>query len=319
MLQVEDIYLRLPVNDAVFEAQQHVDVPYFDNGYLDEHLCKVTDPSSLSTMASAVQITSIWSDIFTNIFRSTHQSQDSYQASAERFYVDCNNKLSRWLDNLPANIKDNTSSLNQCASDGKLGSFVSLHAIYHAAFMRMNRSVRCSILPASTFSRSVTEAIDHARRLLYMTQTVSDIVHRSQDSYSQGVEQQDIEFPLSSAMAGYAVLSAVDVLSAGGKLELCAATISLIDSGLAVFEQLGRYWASAKMQYKAIKGRRNRLQQCLESDIPANIKAWKCKASLDTSYPRGQDVCYDADDTYGVAFLHSIRVDVSKEEIILID
>ena len=319
MLQMGDIFLRLPVKDAVYEAQQHSEVAYFDNGFLSDSLCKVKAPSELSTMAFAVQITSIWSDIFTNVFRSCHQSQDSYQASAEQFYAECNHRLSIWLDSLPANIKNNASGLDQCFSNSKLGSFVSLHSIYHAAFVRMNRSVRCSILPASTFTRSVKEAIDHAQRLLEMIKTVSDIIHQSKGPQLNGYEHHHVEFPLSSAMAGYAVLSAVDVVSAGGRLDTSADTISLIDAGLAVFERLGRYWASSRMQCKAIKGRRDRLKQCLDSNVTESKMAWKCKASLDTSYPKGQDVCYCADDIHGEAFLRCLGVDVTREEILLIE
>lgn len=320
MLQSEDIYLRLPCEETVYEAQEYAETPFLNNGVVDRKLCQSTGKIKIGSMAFSVQISSIWSDVLSRISRSSHQSQDTYQADLENLYMASNQRLSSWMQSLPPHLLYSQSNLASCVSDGNVGVFVSLHAVYHTAIMKLNRNNRYSLLPASTFARYIITALEHARQLLQMIQTIESITNKPQACCTTAPNQQNSnEYAFSTPFVGYAILAAVDIISAGGALASCPDTILMIQSTLTVFERLNRFWASARVQSKAVKMRLDQLTQYLESKSLGSKRAWKCKNPLDVSFGKGQDMLYTDDDMQGEALLHCLKVDVRREDIVLVE
>ena len=65
-MQKEDIKLRLPCDDDLYEEDQaETRTPFFDNGYIDKRLTRLDERSTApGMMAYLVQLTAILGDIF---------------------------------------------------------------------------------------------------------------------------------------------------------------------------------------------------------------------------------------------------------------
>lgn len=123
----------------------------------------------------------------------------------------------------------------------------------------------------------------------------------------------------STPFVGYAILSAVDVLSAGGLLRSYANVIVLIENGLAIFGRFGRVWASARVQSKAIRGRLDRLVEAISSKAAASKRAWKCITPLDTNFGSEHDIFYDIQDKCAMNLLSHFVLKISENEVLLIN
>lgn len=320
MLHNGDTYLRLPCEDRRYEDQEYVDTPYFDNGLVDEKLCAVAERSSLGPMAFSVQISSLWSEILGHVFRSSHGSSHQYVNDFESFYSHINRELLSWTRSLPSYLTYSKSNATICVSSGDIGSFVSLHAIYHSAIIKLNRNIRHALLSSSIISRNIQAAFDHARQLLETLQMIGRTTYGVQtSSHLTEDEAHPVAIAYSTPFVGYAIFSAVDVLSAGGSLKTYASTIALMESGLIVFEKLNRFWASARQQSKAIRWRLDRLTESVSSKAAVDKIAWKCRAPLENNFERDQDAFYDAEDKSGVGFLGHLGLETEGNEVLFVD
>ena len=320
MLQSQDTYLRLPCEETQYAEQECLNTPYYDNGIIDKRLCETIRGSNLGLMAFSVQISSIWSEILAHVFRSSQLASTHYLDDFHSFSDFANEKLASWVRNLPSHLSYTKPGATHCISNGDVSSFISLHAIYHTALITLNRKVRHALLPASSLGRCINKAIDHARHLLQMVQMIEAAGHDVQNfsSPSKGsFPPADLAF--STPFIGYAILSAVDVLSAGGLLKSYASTVALVESNLAIFDQLNRFWATARSQSKAIRGRLDRLMECVNSKAAADKSAWKCTHPLDPGFGTDQDVFYDDHDERGVNLLVHCGTSIPEEEILLVD
>ena len=320
MLQSQDTYLRLPCEETQYEEQECLNTPYFDNGIIDKRLCETTKGSNLGLMAFSVQISSIWSEVLAHVFRSSQLASTHYLDDFQSFSNFANEKLALWERDLPSHLSCTKPGATHCISNGDVSSFVSLHAIYHTALITLNRKVRHALLPVSTLARCVNKAIDHARRLLQMVQMIEAAGHDVQYSLSTNkAPSPSVDLAFSTPFIGYAILSAVDVLSAGGLLKSYASTVALVESNLAIFDRLNRFWATARSQSKAIRGRLDRLMECVNSKAAADKSAWKCTHPLDPGFGTDQDVFYDDHDQRGVNLLDHCGITIPEDEILLVD
>lgn len=247
-------------------------------------------------MAYYAQIASIWGDVLANIYRSPHQSVERYSADHEAFHITIHQRLHSWQSNLPEYLRYNASNTNASIENGYLGTFISLHTVYHATIMKLNRNIRHAHLSSAIVKRSLHEARHHALQLLEILQTLSR-AERPKATTSvplQTDQQQQLRIPFSTPFAGYAVLTAIDILSAGGSLERSAFTSILrtMDGGMRVVEELSQFWSSARAQCKAIWRRVEQLADDATRDEAVGKKVWVARRPLDKTFGSEQDCFY---------------------------
>ncbi|KAL6722122.1 hypothetical protein ACLMJK_001228 [Lecanora helva] len=320
MLRGKDIHLRLPCEEEPYEYQDGAVTAYFDNRKIGEGLPEPAGRSSLGSMALSVQITTIWSEILAHAPQKSHSSSEHYMKQFRSFYDSVSQDLLCWLNNLPTRFQFSQSNAAICMSNGDIGSFVSLHAIYHTAVVNLNRNVCSAFLTDSNLSHYMRKALNHARHLLEMMHIIEKTIYDSESLFAASGEKYHPQpTAYSTPFIGYAILSAVDVLSAGGLLKTCASTVSLMESSLVVFERLHRFWASARLQSKAIQGRVDVLSEMIGSKDATHKQAWKCTKPLDTAYKESQDLFYDDDDKTGLRFLSQLGSQITEEDVLLVD
>lgn len=321
----EDTFVRLPCTEEVYERQQAVETPYFDNELTDQRLCRNESPSKLGPMAYYAQIASIWGDVLANIYRSPHQSVERYSADHEAFHITIHQRLLSWKSNLPEHLLYNVSNTSASIQNGYMGTFISLHTIYHATIMKLNRNIRHAHLSTTSVSRSLHEARHHAVQLLEMLQTLSKAGRpKALTSVPTQTHQQQLKIPFSTPFAGYAVLTAIDILSAGGSLEPSAFTsiLSVMNGGLGVVEELSLFWASARAQSKAIWRRVEQLVENATGDDAMGKKAWISRKPLDKTFGAEQDVFYSESMQHSsgaaINLLKSLDLHAEDDEILII-
>lgn len=247
-------------------------------------------------MAYYAQIASIWGDVLANIYRSPHQSVERYSADHDAFHITTHQRLRSWRSSLPEYLRYNASNTNASIENGYMGTFISLHTVYHATIMKLNRNIRHAHLSSAGVKRSLHEARHHALQLLEILQTLSKAERPKAITSvpTQMDQQQQLRIPFSTPFAGYAVLTAIDILSAGGSLEPTAFTsiLSIMNGGLSVIEELSQFWSSARAQCKAIRRRIAQLAEEATRDEAVGKKVWIARRPLDKTFGSEQDVFY---------------------------
>lgn len=292
----EDTFIRLPCDEDIYENQEPVTTPYFDNELTDQRLCQNVVPSKLGPMAYYAQISSIWGDVLANIYRSPHQSIERYSADHEAFHITIHQRLASWKASLPEYLSYSNPNTRASINNGYVGTFISLHTIYHATVMKLNRGIRHAHLPTSSVSRAIQEATHHALQLLDIMLNLSSAERQKVfTSTPSRLSQQQLKIPFSTPFAGYAILVAIDILSAGGSLDPAALAkrFRIIHGGLKVTEELGQFWASARAQRKVIRKRVEQLAESTTSEEAAGKKTWIMRSPLDKTFGGHQDAFYN--------------------------
>lgn len=320
----EDTSVRLPCTEEVYNNQEAVQTPYFDNELTDQRLCQVVKPSKLGPMAYYAQISSIWGDVLSNIYRSPHQSMERYSADHEAFHITIHQRLASWKSSLPVYLSYNASNTRAIINNGYMGTFISLHTIYHATIMKLNRHIRHAQLSSATVKRSIQEANHHAIQLLKMMRTLSEAGRQEvPNSVPTQIDQQQFKIPFSTAFAGYAVLTATDILTAGGSIDPAyfKATLGLMNGGLKVVEGLSQFWASARAQCKAICRRVEQLAKDASAEDAAGKKMWIARRPMDKTFDGDQDAFYNESMQHPaerVKFLQNLGLQAEESEILVV-
>lgn len=320
----EDTFIRLPCREEVYNRQEPVNTPYFDNELTDQRLCQIGNPSELGPMAFYAQISSIWGDVLANIYRSPHQSVERYSADHEAFHITIHQRLHSWKSSLPEYLSYNTFNTTASINNGYVGTFISLHTIYHSTIMKLNRNIRHADLSPTSVARSTQEATYHAIQLLEMMQVLAN-AERQKVTTSTPTQtyQQQRRIPFSTPFVGYAILTAIDILSAGGSLDQKSFTgmLRVMNGGLSIVEELSQFWASARAQCKAIWRRVGKLAEDATAKDSAKRKAWITRRPMDKTFGGDQDIFYNESMQYPsgrMKFLSDLNVDVRDDEILIV-
>ncbi|KAK3707658.1 hypothetical protein LTR37_012006 [Vermiconidia calcicola] len=269
LIKPQDIFLRLPCTDDMFERSIASDVPYFPNETLDPTYSVLTPASPIAPMAWLVLVAGMWGDVNDFIFRTVHRPASSYRETYESFYNDFSNRSQGWLSRLPEHLLYSEANLDRSIQQGYTGTFVSMHAVHHLAHMKLNRYLRHSAVPEFVY-RNIRAAHHHSHELLEIMKGLR-VANRQIHEPSEG---QPRVFSFSTPFPGYATLAAIDIVSAGGRESNVKKTLEEIDSGLACLRELSNYWSSATDQSRACQKRFYQIQTVLTSGSKARSGAW---------------------------------------------
>ena len=285
LIHPEDIFLRLPMAESAYEAQEELSTPLFNNGFVDPSLCIPNSSSVLGSMAHLINISCIWHDTLAFIYRSVHNYQQSASATVryETHHKSIMTRLHDWNASLPNHLTWSQSNLHTSIRLGYVGTFLSIHSLYHCSAMKLNRHLRWEILSPEAATRNIHLATHHAKAYLFAIHSLARIDrgrrrHRLSTSLS-GIStspsaspfstapssSNELAFTFSTPFTGYAILTAVDILTSCGPLDSLSELITLVDNGLEIIEELGDFWNSAAVQFRLVQGRQQELVRLLEA------------------------------------------------------
>lgn len=311
----------------MYDKQEETTTPYFDNGISDPLFSQASDESPLGIMAYLVQITSIWGDVSAYLYRSEHWPRATYMAEYEKFHRSICARLALWHSSLPTSFLPKATNMAESLRGGYIGTFISIHSLYHSSFMMLNRYIRHAELPQDRIAHNIREAVCHAERLLFLmeellrtgryfhaTSTATQHPHRRND--------ESHEFVFSTPFPGYAILMAIDILGAAGSTEASfPEVLRIMNNGLDIVRGLSTFWASAKDQKKAITGRIEGLANAVLDHGP-ELRAWVVSVPMEKTAGADQDVFYPGRSRSGAegrVLLKALGVDTEEDEILHIE
>ena len=316
----EDTFARLPCGEEMYEKQETTTTSYFDNGIGDPLFSQASDEPPLGIMAYLVQITSIWGDVSAYMYRSEHWPCETYVVDYENFHRSIYARLASWHSSLPTSFLLKATNIAESLKGGYVGTFISIHSLYHTSFMMLNRYIRHAELPRDRITRNIREAVCHAEQLLFLMEELSRTVrhfHPTQHSHRRSDESRGFVF--STPFPGYAILIAIDILGAAGSTEASfPEVLRIMNNGLDIVRGLSTFWASAKDQKKAIMARIEGLANAVLDNEPES-RAWVVSVPMEKTAGADQDVFYPGRTRLGEqgqVLLKALGVNAKADEIL---
>ncbi|KAL4929680.1 Zn(II)2Cys6 transcription factor [Aspergillus undulatus] len=236
-------FLRLPCREEIYEAQEYTTVPFFQT-FLNQVPSHDSELSGLSAMALLVDVTSIWGDVSDHVFRLSLIPAESYNQLFEEFYGNMVRRSEQWLSRLPKHLTFTAVNLERSIQGRKVDAFILIHLLYHASLLKLNRYTRSQLLRPGKAKQYVHTARNHAAEILRTALAL--IRYVSDYNVSPLTTEPTPRATLLSPFLAYVILSAIDVLSAGGQIIDLPECINLIHGGLDVVRDLSCFWGSIR-------------------------------------------------------------------------
>lgn len=289
VVSIEDAFVKLPCLEAAYESGMPCDTPLFDYELLNRFAPKTP---VLGHMAYLCLISALWGDVLTFTGRAVRRPDTGYEQHYEPFYTKTYERLEGWHAMLPPNLRYSTQNLERSIAEGTVGTFMSLHALYHATIIRLNRQIRISAMPADKISRNIEHAFKNASNFLSMMHSLALTNRQRRNDTS--------EYFFSTPFPGYALMLSIDVLSAAGISTTLPELIDTVGTTMSCIDELATFWASARAQQKAVS---NRLRQLTDiamehkhgADHGHAVRYWRIGESLDVAFGK-DDAMYKADE-----------------------
>ncbi|KAG9193258.1 hypothetical protein G6011_03293 [Alternaria panax] len=291
-INLEDAFVRLPCLDNMYDASTPCDAPFFDEELLGRSA--ITRPV-LGNMACLCLISTLWGEVLTFTSRAARRPDSVYERHYDTFYTKMNEKLDAWHAMLPENLHYTPQNLDNSITDGHASTFLSMHALYCATIIRLNRQVRVGVLPMDKIRRNLERTLRMASTFLSMMLPLSPTNRQRRPPLTTTPE-----FSLSAPFPGYALMLSIDVLTSAGLVTSLPAFIQTLNTTLACMDELAGFWVPAKAQQKTVS---NRIKQL--TDIAAqegqDIRTgkygnfWRISDSLDMTFGN-DDALYKTED-----------------------
>jgi hypothetical protein len=200
-------------------------------------------------------------------------------------------KLDAWSAMLPANLRYSTVNLENSVNEGNAGTFVSLHALYHAAIIRLNRHVRVSAMPTEKLRRNIEYSVHHASNFLSLMLSLASV-----NSQQRHPLHASSEFLFSTPFPGYALMLSIDVLTTAGTFSTLPNLIETVSTATTCIEELASFWASARAQHRAVSNRLSQLRNIAVQEGQgvrngSYGRFWKINDSLETVFGNDDAMC----------------------------
>ncbi|RHZ69601.1 hypothetical protein CDV55_107899 [Aspergillus turcosus] len=241
---MDTAYLRMPCREEVFEAQQYATVPYFQS-FLNQPPASTDDElSELSAMALLIEMVSLWGEVSDHVFRLSLVPVESSTTPFEDFYATICQRADAWIARLPEHLRFSAVNMERSVRARKPDPFFSIHLLYHAIMMKLNRHARGQDSRAEFVSRHVRMARTHAAETLRIALALAHYT-AEYDASRIAIDSAPWQATILNPFLGYVILSAVDILSAAGLVADMPECVKLIRGGLEPVKELGRFWESS--------------------------------------------------------------------------
>ncbi|EAT81624.2 hypothetical protein SNOG_11125 [Parastagonospora nodorum SN15] len=291
VISIEDTYVRLPCPDDMYEASTPCDAPFFDE---DIFSGRAPVQPRLGLMAYLCLISILWGDVLTFTGRAARRPTSDYERHYETFYAKMYEKLDAWYGMLPPDLQYSPANLDRSMVDGYVGTFVSLHALYHAAIIRLNRHIRVGAMTTEHIRRNLQDSFRHASSFLSMMHSLSPMSrqHRLPATLSS-------EFIFSTPFPGYALMLSIDVLTSAGTFSNLPKLIETVRTAVSCIDELANFWDSARAQHKAVSNRLDQLTEVAAQERQgvrngSHGQFWRIDNSLEMAFGK-DDAVFNAE------------------------
>ena len=240
ILNTEDIFANLPTDVRSFEEQRAVATPPFEPHFSSLGRSR----TAVGIMGYLVELTAVWGDVMTCIYRLSHRGID-YGFDFAKFLHGTMSRLEDWRASLPSAFTFSAANLSTIAREDQ-GTLILMHLVYHLTVIKLHRHVHPRFLTAAAKLHHAWISQEHAHRLLDIVCVVA------KDS---GMGRSSMPPPFTS----FAILEVTDVLSAEGGLRDLGRLVDGLALAHSVLEVLGSIWEDAKVHRMAMDHRLDKL------------------------------------------------------------
>lgn len=307
VIDSKDVYLRLPCDLGSFEAQIESTNPHFD---ISTPSITSAKANKLGSMAYLLIISSIWGDVMANIYRTACRPDQMHPVS-ETAYTNFHNTITKhlesWEASLPSTLQYSTVNLERSMHEGVFGTFTTIHTLYHTTQIKLNRYHRPGDVSASQLERNIRKAYTSARELLRIANTLAENMTMEQRHTIKPGEISPIKSEFSNPFAGYAIMNAIDLVSAKGRRIEAPKLLKALDGARAVLRQLENFWHSARTASRLMERRIEELEEIAGwneerkmskggvLDVDGTGRAsWEMEESMEMGFAKGLDGVYKA-------------------------
>ena len=329
MLQSQDTFLRLPCTEMLYSLSGPSKAPCLKSDHQHSDIHQTYEASALGPMAHLVEISTIWGDVSTYIYRhSRNTATEEDSLNFESHYRSILKRLSTWQESLPKDLINTPANLSLTTQHHTLSTLLSLHTLYHTTLMRLNRHSPPQSPPSFSNNRNHHAARTHATDLLDLIATLTTatrLPHRPLPPSASFLTSFPPEScpPLAGipAFTAYAILLAIDILTAGGSTapESLAPLLQSMTTAFAVVDEMAGCWKSVGGMRDIILAR----LEGLEKDGKVERGGfWRCRKALDRGVEgKVWDICYtgavDAFEDDG--FFKMLGEDVEEARVVYLD
>lgn len=292
VISLEDAFVRLPCPENVYETSAACDAPFYD-----EDLLRGQSSSShnLGDMAHLCLISAMWGEVLTFTGRAARRPDTGYERHYEQFYNKIYERLEAWHSMLPTHLRYTPQNLDASISGGYVGTFISIHALYHATLIRLNRHIRIHALPTDKVQRNIEQAVRYASMFVAIMHALAPA-----SRHQRLPPNVTTEFLFSTPFPGYALMLSIDVLTSAGTFSTLPNLIETVGMTLTCVDELAGSWASARIQHRTISSRLKQLTDTAlqegQTNSPNNHGSfWRLRDSLETAFGN-DDALYRSDD-----------------------
>lgn len=225
----ENIYLRLPSDLRNFEEQLDSRSPMFNPHDLSITR-SIDQPQEVASYL--VSVVHIWAECQSSVYNLTHRPESSEAEFSRTRHLA--SKLEHWQAVIPSRLVSMPSNLETAAAYGQLGSFLTMHLLYHHASMTLNRYTRASRSLSAEVKR------EHVSKCRYHATETMELLER----LDRLVRARPMALSVVPPMIALSVVEAVDVLSASRPLSAVNAVLDnirvvkpLVDSMCGIWEE----------------------------------------------------------------------------------
>ncbi|KAK0719920.1 hypothetical protein B0H67DRAFT_170067 [Lasiosphaeris hirsuta] len=249
IVNTEDIFTRLPADVRSFEDQRTTATPAFEPYFSSLE----QSSTEVGIMGYLIQLVSIWGDVMTSIYRLSHRGT-RYNFDFSKFHRTTMSRLDDWRSSLPAPLQFSPANLSTIAREDQ-GTLILMHVLYHLTITKLHRHVHPRFLNVPLRTQYAHIVRDHAHKLL-------DVVCIVAKDGSMG------RISMPPPFTSFAILEAVDVLSAEGAVHELPRLIDGLALARSVLEILGTVWEDAKVHQMAMDHRLDRLASLRDCATP---------------------------------------------------
>ncbi|KAK2782253.1 hypothetical protein FQN52_000986 [Onygenales sp. PD_12] len=264
VLKPQDIFLRLPLRSDWYENQKWATMPYFENGIIPADPSLPEERGALDPMAFLVEISAVWGDVLENAYRSSYISSANYPKHFEEFYESTIKRADKWIASLPSYFTYSAGNMQRSIQAGQTDVFASVHILYHATMMRLNRHTRCDDIPEAITQRNARRSHYHCVEILRIA---LDLRHLLDTNQTEGPTTPSAapRNTFSTPLTGNAIISATDVLSAAGYMRDAPYYLTLINAGLDLITEVAKFWHTAREQLRVMQPRVARITEAINT------------------------------------------------------
>ncbi|KAK3325545.1 hypothetical protein B0H66DRAFT_599700 [Apodospora peruviana] len=240
IINTEDVFIRLPTDLGSFEDQREVTTPEFEPNLSSLQQQR----AGVGIMGYLAEVVAIWGDVMIAIYRLSNRSTH-YTFDFGQFHHYTMSRLLDWKSTLPPRVAFSAVNLDAIAGEDQ-GTLILMHLVYHLTIVKLHRHIPHRFLTTTMRYQYAGIAREQARQLL-------DVVCAVAKESSTGRSSMPPPF------TSFAILEAIDVLSAEGSVQDLHGLVDGLALARSVLEILGTVWEDAKVHKMAMDHRLDKL------------------------------------------------------------